>query len=187
MEIARKAIIIACPGQKGQKGYLPGTLKDIESYRGFLNSNLGGAWSNSEIFPLINPTLKDIKAELNKIDGGYSFIVFTGHGFINPLNNKQYIEIKDGHIWIGELQTRAKWQTLILDCCRGHYSSNEIIGESYQNFSGGGLVKSTALDLTFREHFDKNLFKCEQGIIVLFAASAKQAAGEEASFGGYFS
>ncbi len=51
----------------------------------------------------------------------YTFMVFTGHGFIDEINGRkhQFVELKDGDILVQTLRTKSLRQTLIVDSCRG--------------------------------------------------------------------
>lgn len=186
--LKREALIIACPGHKGIRGYLPGTLRDIDNYTAYLQSSLGGDWyagSGGEIYYLINPTAADVVEAISQMRADYSFIVFTGHGFTGKYDKKTYICLEDGDYHISILKSTALWQTMILDCCRGYYIPDGALEEVYSHFDGGlaglGDPEST------RSIFDNYLRKCETGIIRLHASSIGQASMEERSYGGYFS
>lgn len=187
MSLKREALIIACPGQKGIRGYLPGTLRDIDNYSAYLQSSLGGDWyagNGGEIYYLINPTGQEVANAISLMNVDYSFVVFTGHGFTGKHDKRTYICLEDGNYHISILKTSARRQTVILDCCRGYYLPSGALEEEYSHFdaiSGIGDVLST------RNIFDNYLKLCETGIIRLHASSIGEASMEEKNYGGYFS
>jgi hypothetical protein len=67
MSIKRQEIIFGYPGEIGDKHYCEGVLKDIENYKNFLLSPIGGAWNASEIFPRLNPAKITIMEQINNI------------------------------------------------------------------------------------------------------------------------
>lgn len=169
----RRALIIYC--NDTYSGALPGPEQDNENYRSFLTSYLGGEWYDAEIKSLNNPTsilVEQIRQVfLNGAD--YTFIIFTGHGFINTADNGfQYVELSDKNISIRKLITDAKRQTIIFDACRGleEFESDEIIKglkEDIKMFSAG---------ISTRLHFDKAVLDAEEGLTILFAADSGQTA-----------
>jgi hypothetical protein len=169
----RRAIIIYC--DHTVSGELYGPPFDNENYRSFLISNLGGAWDDDEILSLPNPSaalvLKEVKSFMSGAD--YTFIIFTGHGFLNTdERNRQYLEVADKNISILNLRTRARRQTLIIDACRGFYSpSTEILrglSEKFEHFIGDPF--------TTRETFERAVMRADEGLTILYAASRNQTA-----------
>ncbi|HWZ13909.1 MAG TPA: caspase family protein [Mucilaginibacter sp.] len=169
----RRALIIYC--NNTYSGALPGPEQDNKNYRRFLKSYLGGEWYEDEIKSLNNPTsiLVEQMRQVFLNGADYTFIIFTGHGFINSSdNNYQYIELSDKNVSMRKLVTDAKRQTIIFDACRGleTFESDEIIKsikEDIKMFSAG---RST------RAHFDKAVQAAEEGLTTLFAASVGQSA-----------
>ena len=167
----RRALIVYC----GED--LKGPPKDCDNFFDFLSRPIGGAWETSEILPLSNPTKKQLISEGQAFinDGmDYTFVVFTGHGFINKDDNyKQYIGLKDGWVSADLLVSNAPRQTLIMDACREHISLRGILKEastpSQEQFSEG-------FGVLCRELYDDAIAKAPKGLSVLYAAGDNETA-----------
>lgn len=166
----RRALIIYC--NDTESGKLKGPPHDNQNFRDYLTSNLGGNWSDEEIHSLQNPSSVQIANEINIFLNGadYTFIIFTGHGFINIDDRKrQYVELSNGDISISNLRTTAKRQTLIVDACRGFFSPARGLardfGDVFEHFTG---------KTSTRKIFDNAVLKAEEGWTVLYAASKNQ-------------
>jgi len=168
----RRALIIYCDNT--QSGKLSGPARDNDNLRKFLTQNIGGDWSPEEIESLRNPTSLSVRNKINTFLSGadYTFIVFTGHGGINTIDERQYIELLDRDVPLQQLKTNAKRQTIIIDACRGYYTVGlEDLRESkILKFSIGGILKST------RAIFDDAILRSDEGLTILFAASENQTA-----------
>ncbi len=176
--VTRKALIIAAPG-KG-KYFLEGVLADVNNYKSFLKSGIGGNWFDHEIEQLINPKANDLQIKLNNTNTDYSFIVFAGHGGYKREDGKDYLEINDDEFFEAlRLRTNSKRQTIIVDSCRTQMALLNSMGKSLTLESGGDSAQKRSL-------FDAHLMKCEEGIIRIFSTSKDQAA-EEDKDGGLFS
>ncbi len=181
----RRALIVYCDNT--HSGKLPGSIHDNNNYVRFLQSKTGGLWDISEIQSLRNPTIAMVTREIGVFlnDADYTFMVFTGHGFIklNGENRKkQHIELKDGDIPISSLKTNSKRQTLLIDACRGFYSPIKYRLEDfsmYEQFTGDSS------DIQTREIFDTAIMKAEEGWSILFASSENQTALDTESGGAY--
>lgn len=168
----RRALIIYCDNTRS--GKLSSTIRDNANLFEFLTKNIGGDWYSDEIQSLRNPTFLSVRNKINTFLNGadYTFIVFTGHGGINTVDDKQYVELLDKDIPLQQLKTTAKRQTIIVDACRGYYTDLlENVSESkILNFSIGSVSKST------REIFEDGILRSDEGLTVLFAASENQTA-----------
>lgn len=178
----RKAIIIYCDDT--DSGNLAGPIRDNENYLNFLQSNLGGNWYPHEIKSFRNPTSIVLQSEIFLFTTGadYTFIIFSGHGFINKMDHLQYLELKDKSISIMDLRTSSKRQTLIIDSCRGYYLpvSDQVKGlfsEQYKNAIGN--------ELSTRKKFDESIVDAEEGWTILYAADKDQTALDTNMGGAY--
>lgn len=80
----------------------------------------------------------------------YSFVVFSGHGWINTdEDNTQYLEVADGDISINVLITDADRQTILIDSCRGFLSP---LMESFEK-GLSGAVRTYSSTTSTRTHF----------------------------------
>jgi len=179
--MTRKALIVYCDNT--ESGKLPGPSADNQNLRTHLTSPLGGDWYDSEIISLNNPTKLQVLQSIRTIGvADYSFVVFSGHGYINTADNhKQYVELSDGDLSISNLVSNSKRQTIIIDACRGYYSPttqmfSKGLSGTFENFSGR---QST------RKLFDHHLNNCEEGLSVMYAASKNQSASDSDKGGAY--
>lgn len=169
----RKALIIYCDNTGS--GKLPGPIFDNQNFRNFLTSKLGGQWYDHEILSLQNPTKQNVNNAINYelSNSDYTFIVFTGHGFMNlDDHNKQYIELLDANFSIFDLKTTAKRQTIIIDACRGlHSPLNEKRLKNFNEF-----INFSGQQSDTRLLFESAIMRADEGLTVLFAASENQTA-----------
>lgn len=168
----RKALIIYCSNTAS--GDLNGPIQDNLNFRTFLTSPLGGSWYPDEIISLENPTSVQVSSAitLSMINSDYTFVIFTGHGYIDTNNHHQYIELRDKNISIQQLITDAPRQTMIIDACRGYHTPGEediykALSEAYSNFQG---VNDT------RKLFNDAVLNADEGLTILYAASENQTA-----------
>lgn len=168
----RRALIIYCNNTRS--GKLAGPSQDNQNFREYLTSSLGGYWYDEEILSLPNPSSIKIYEAINSFLNGadYTFVIFTGHGFIDIDNNmQQNIELSDKRIPISKLRTNAKRQTLIIDACRGYFSSFRILSKAFGDISDSFIIKENT-----RKMFDYSVLNAEEGLTILYAASENQTA-----------
>lgn len=180
--MTRRALIIYCDNTSS--GELTGPSKDNEIYRDYLQSSLGGNWYDSEIESINNPTASEVEFyRLRFLNGAdYTFIIFSGHGYIDINNKHQYVELSDRSIPVLHLKTNAKRQTLIVDACRGYYQPifDSVVESRMFNFAiGDPNYRST------RVLFESALMQAEIGWSILYAASQNESALDTNSGGAY--
>jgi Caspase domain len=179
----RRALIIYCDDTKS--GKLKGPSKDNTNLRNHLTSYIGGEWYDFEIKSLNNPTSQMINVHIESFfeNADYSFVVFSGHGFLNADEDYiQYLEVADKDISIAKLLTKAKRQTILIDACRGIYSpqqedlikASRSYGESFI-----GSLHST------RKLFETKVLEAEEGLSILYAANVNQSAVDSNIGGAY--
>lgn len=178
----RRALIIYCDNTPS--GPLYGPQWDNANLRNFLQSKLGGEWHDNEIRSLNNPNSAAVLYSIQNFFKGtdYSFIIFSGHGFINSDdNNRQYIELLNKSISVLSLRTSARRQTLIIDACRGFYSpAQELLkdfSESRDHFLGD--IEST------RQFYSNIVMSCEEGWTIMYSSSRNQTSLDTATGGAY--
>lgn len=117
---SRKALIIGYPGEKGANNYCKGVNHDMENYKSFLTSPLGGAWSEDEIQILYKPIKEAVRQAVQSLKYvSYAKIIFSGHGAYSPIHGSTFLELnKNEAIDAAELRGACRKQTIILDCCR---------------------------------------------------------------------
>ncbi|HXD93866.1 MAG TPA: caspase family protein [Bacteroidia bacterium] len=180
----RKALIVYCDNTPS--GHLAGTVMDAHNINSYLKSIAGGEWRTDEIGFLRNPTSIKLRRAVNFFmkDSDYTFIVFSGHGFMN-LNDggKQYLELYDANVPITRLVTNALKQTIIVDACRNYYSAHrERLTEEYSSFIGD--IEHLERPST-RHIFDSAVRKAGKGISVLYSSSRKENALDTPSGGAF--
>jgi len=190
----RKAIIIGNNiGHKAPK-FLKGVDYDLINYYKYLISDIGGEWYGNkykypEIEILHNKGKNEIKAAIRNCDADFSFVVFTGHGFIHSKDNLTYVCVSDGFLSENDLDTLVGKQTLIFDCCR----EIESLNEGSEAFSE--LVKADSLRLfssertilNAREKFNNGITASDYGCFTGYACLIDQTSGDNPTLGGVFS
>lgn len=184
--MSRKALIIANPGRPGETNYCKGVEKDVENYRSFLRSPVGGLWYDSEITILHQPGVVQMKVEVlaqSAVD--YSMTIFCGHGHHSAQSNSTIVELKPGvDLDSNELRRGAARHTLVLDCCRVIAPVTRMV-ESMM--AKAMKAESEIHPADCRKYFDSKLAECPAGLVVLYACSVGQTAGDSESQGGYYS
>jgi hypothetical protein len=176
--------LIANPGIEGEELYCKGVFADMDNFKKFLLSPIGGLWKDGEIITKIKPTkielLKEIEV-LKSVD--YGLVIFSGHGWHSGQLDETMVKLNDNEsISSKELRKGAPKQTLILDCCR------EIHSEPVKKMFECAFEKMSSQihpeDCRF--FYDNQIIKCANSIIVLYGCDINETAGESLS-GGYFS
>ena len=177
----RRALIIGAPDDS-----IPGVMKDMASYRNFLLSPLGGAWTSDEIVTLTSPTKASVQTHVDALsDAEYSFTVFAGHGRHLVPSNATIIQIQPNiEMDSSELRQGAEKHTLILDCCR--LSSLRKLTED-RMFAKADQRGLTLNATECRRYFDQQISESAKGLVVLFSCSVDETAGESEERGGYYS
>ncbi len=182
----RRALLISNPGEANATNYCKGVFVDIDNYKKFLMSALGGAWQTSEIIPLPRPSRKEVDDWILKLGiYDYTFILFSGHGYYSPKSQSTIIELrKDEEYNELDLRKLANKRTIILDCCRKVYPEriwDQVMVEAMR------LVAKRALSPDeCRKYFDVAVEKCPKGIIVGHSCSINETSGESEIHGGYY-
>lgn len=180
-------LIIAYPGIFGAENYCEGVLRDINNYKDFFMSPAGGGWKDEEIHILDTPTIDQV---INAVDYhnllDYSMIIFSGHGYYDPIEKHTVMEINnDEHLSETALSKVGIKRTIILDCCRVPYSP---ILESIQE-----LVIKREASLGFinlqeiREQYENRIMECPKGIVRIYSCDVGETAGDDQREGGVYS
>lgn len=117
----RRALLI------GNSRGLAGVKQDIANFQAFLMGRYGGAWRRDEIIHMMNPSLADLRSQLNAVkaeQNDFAIVMFSGHGgyertTVLEINGQN--EIVDDT----ELMGLAPRQISIFDCCRALCSYQE--------------------------------------------------------------
>jgi hypothetical protein len=180
----RRALIIYCSNT--QSGELLGPVKDNFNYREFLKSSIGGNWYNHEVMSLPNPTSYEVsKAARNFLSGAdYTFVIFSGHGFVDPFTGIQYLELSDKSIPLARLKTTASRQTLIVDACRD-YKLHTNLSPTFQDYFSDSHLGIGDIHSSTRDIFNYAVLEAEPGIAVAFAADRGRSAIDTDNGGAY--
>lgn len=180
----RRALLISNPGEQGAQNYCQGVFVDIDNYKNYLTSPLGGAWFTSEINSLNKPTANQVDDEIIKMSGyDYTLILFSGHGYYSQKSLSTIIELNKYEEY-DEMKLRkyATKRTIILDCCRKVYPEKlEKLAEA--------LIMKAEPTLAFdkcRKYFDIAIDKCSNGTIIGHSCSINETSGESETHGGFY-
>jgi len=159
--------------------WLPGVIADISAWKEFLMSPHGGSWEKDEIWDLSELSPEDIRAALQTgraVD--YSLVCFSGHGYLTQDQWGFGLTM----VWVDdvnkmserELNPGSPWTMMILDCCRKREEKEKI------------ALANEARRMHYwhntRAFFEKELLKCEKGLVKVYAADEEEGADDERSF-----
>ena len=186
--IRRKVLIISNPGEENSEDYSKGVFVDVENYKKFLLSPLGGYWDASEIIYLNRPRKTFVDAYIKSIESAdYTFIVYTGHGYYSEASGSTILNLRPGEKYDSlDLRSgqKAMRRTIILDCCRKvtrHYLTEDEF-----------LAKVARRRVTLnadecRRYFDEDIMKCGSGIVIGNSCSENEYSHDHPISGGYYS
>lgn len=170
----RKALLIGCPGERKKGSIYNAVMHDLDYFKTYLMSSAGGEWTEDEILPFsINQGSLSISAKiafLNATKPDYSIVYYSGHGG-EYRSRKQVIEINDGEFSVVNLKTSSPKQLIIIDSCR------VILDSESEGFLKEAILEDYTYVSNSRQIFNSYLEKCENGIILLNAASFEEEAG----------
>jgi hypothetical protein len=200
----RKAVLIESSNVNGQTD-LPGARIDIENWKKFLLSELGGNWSSSEIVELNKPLSSDVKAALDVASDCYCFVVFSGHGSEGSVVLNDHLS----SFSLNDLRPKTDKGTLVVDSCRGitdatSHAFAEKSAARFETPSGRFLANSMGerpfsfnMPQSFAEKgfsslrsnseiWADELLKSNNGTVKMLSCAKGQAAGENPKAGGYY-
>lgn len=158
---------------------LPGVIADIAAWKRYLMSPYGGSWVADEIMDLSGLGTGDIRASLQtgrSVD--YSLVCFAGHGYL--LKDQWGFALT--MVWVNdvdkmserELNPGSPRSMMILDCCRK--------GEEDEKTAFANEARNMRYDYDTRSLFEKELLRCEKGLVKIYAADEEEGADDERSF-----
>ena len=182
----RHALIISNPGEYGAENYCEGVKVDVQNYTAFLKSPLGGGWYDSEISHLDRPFCVNLEKSISDLSSyEYTFFVFCGHGFYSAQRESTILELRKGQEFNSiDLRKNSNKRSILLDCCRK--VEKEIITEAalVAKFAEAREMLNMA---ECRRYFEKQVDNCTKGVIVGYACSKNETAGDNQTKGGYYS
>lgn len=182
----RKCIIVGNPGEQGSDNYCAGVEKDLENYKTYLLSPLGGLWYQSEIVVLNKPQKTAFEVELNNIQTDeYFLFIFCGHGWYSTPMNSTIIQLNNTEEYDSDkIKRQGNAQMMILDCCRVK-SDERIVAEVFKKVLGGLRPQLHPDDC--RRYYDKEINESGNILIVMNGCSVNETAEDDSQSGGYFS
>jgi hypothetical protein len=183
MSVKRKSLLIANPGKDGSDEYCKGVFSDVENFKNFLLSPIGGLWKHDEIDTMIKPLKSKLLESIALLrDVDYALVVFSGHGSHSSQLDETILKLNDSeNMSSKKLREGAAKQTLILDCCRVIYDislpelSKYIFDKTFNQVDSANC----------RLYYDKRIEECPKALTVLYSCDINETAGET-SRGGYF-
>lgn len=185
--MTRQALLVASPNAGNQA--LPGARLDVENIKEYLLSTTGGAWEESEISTVLDPTKAQLDTALNKLRYvDYAFITFSGHGFHSVGRSQSETRIcltRTEECSVQDINPRNNRHFVVIDACRAivRIQLNE---ERSMNFSRANAMKYASRQ-DIRAAFDAAVMAAEMGRVVAYSCGINQSAGEDSTFGGVFS
>jgi hypothetical protein len=204
--MTRKAILIESSNVKGLTD-LPGARLDISNWKHFLTSELGGAWSDSEIVTLNKPFSSDVEKALAIDSDSYCFVAFSGHGSDGSVALNDILD----EFAITSLKPKTNRATLIVDACRGVADPVALLANLKVAMANESITKAVAVEAlqgrstvfcsameesriynrlqraaSNRSRWETALNASSSGVVQMLACAKGQAAGENPSAGGYY-
>jgi hypothetical protein len=174
----RKAIILAASNEENP---IQGVHFDPVAFASFLQTNLGGAWDEDEIFVQKTPTRSQILAAINSArDTDYSLVFFAGHGETVKMD-LPWSEVRmqlgsNENITERELNTGSSRCTLILDCSRRSPAHDEKLSAKSSKLSEHGTRSD------FRNLYEKELASAEAGLVKIYSMGVGNVTAGQHSF-----
>ncbi len=155
----------------------------LNCYYTFFRSKAGGAYEESEITTIEEPTAKELNSTTANSTLNYCIIVLIGHG-ASQENNQLFQLNKDEIILAGQLNPNCEKNLIILESCRSEIENvlTVDLNDKLPKFKYGGIVRSPINRQKARELYNEHLKNCKVGQAVCFACRK----GEEA-YNYYFS
>lgn len=181
--VTRKALIIGSPDKN-----IPGVNVDIKNINSFLLSAIGGAWKDSELINLTNPTIEEVRNKINLLTQvDYSFVFFAGHGYYSMREARTILNINaTQELDSIELRQGASKHTLILDCCRILEDDRILTEAAMESLVFDSANQQEPTESECRAYFNKEIEECSPGLVVMNSCNLNEYAGESAGQGGYY-
>lgn len=174
----RRAFLIGGQYEKPLKG----VSLDVDAWRSFLRTSMGGFWQKEEIVDLSGKTKDEVVKEIKSAhDCFYTMVIFAGHGEVRKDKYgfmRTYVLLNDqDELSEFDLNPGSSRATLMLDCCRN--VRHELIRESVESLFS---MESLFNGVNTRDAYERSLEKCEAGLVKVFSADIGQSAADEDSF-----
>lgn len=149
-----------------------GAQNDINNWKKFLQSGTGGAWNETEIEVLTNPSKAYLEVVLYRTkDENYDFVivVYAGHG---GWERSTCLEINPKGETVNETQLKglASREILSLDCCRATSMMTDILNETQLK------MFSETIRSSLRLRYDARMMQAIAQQVTLYACSVGECA-----------
>ncbi len=168
IEPSRIAILVGAPGSG--KDRLPGVPQDMVNLEQYLLSPRGGAWNQSEIQLMYDPSCYEVLKAVQAAIADYVFVYFSGHGFMSG-NAQNFLCVKDGYLEDHELFNIVSPRQLITcDSCRKFYHTISGFPEELEQYQyATGYSEARAV-------FNSYIINSKPGRIIIHSTSTDQYA-----------
>ena len=186
----KKVLILSNPGFRGAENYCEGVKRDVENYKNFFLSPIGGNWCESEIECLQYATKVEVEKLLESMKGlDFSIIVFVGHGYSQG-NKNTYAELRPSRneqdttndLDVEEFREVTQKRIVILDCCRKEWypilEHNTAIDWAEKSFS---MLKNT------RDVYEQIVKGMPVMNLFLYSCDFGETSGDDSRSGGFYS
>ncbi len=149
----------------------------INYYYNFFRSIAGGAYEEDEIICLSEPISNKLKQLVLELKPDYLIIVLLGHGATQ--DDKQLFQLNSNEIIkAGQLILESSKQLIILESCRTDIKNIFTVDltDKLPKFKYGGVVKRPLSRIEARQLYTKQLYNCENGIVICFACRKNEEA-----------
>jgi len=175
--VTRKAVLIGCPGLPDN--YLPGVVTDIDNVMQFLLSEKGGAWYESAITILNDPTVRKIEHAIKRAVADYTLVYYAGHGLTNHYS-QSVLCVGNDLLLDWKLLNASLRQLVVVDACREYIEPGisglpPDFGIEYEYFEGSPA----------RALFDKHIRMSPHGKLIVHGTQVG-AVADEGNDGGVF-
>lgn len=184
----RAALLIEASQVEGLSD-LPGARVDVEAWKSFLSSPMGGAWEDSEIWVLRTPTIESLTSILALFSNyEYILLAFSGHGY--HLRGGRIDETRiclkgKKELSVGSLNNGVPKMTIVVDACREVHllEKKEFIAA----FAADELrSRMVGLDrVSYRNRYNDQIKIAPAGVEILYSCDLNEAANETSN-GGIF-
>lgn len=175
--MTRRAYLI---GGRYSEDRLEGVCADIDAWKEFLQSPIGGSWRQDEIVDLSGQGATSVCATLRSgrlVD--YSFVCFSGHGRaeLDPDGySTTFVWVNDGEeVPEYDLNPGSARCTMLFDCCRRLPKE-----PSLESFSMDVAIDMAQYDT--HAVFNRALLACEKGLVRIYGTELDHGAADEKSF-----
>lgn len=175
--VTRSAVLLGCPGQ--QNKYLIGVKYDLENFRQFLMSEQGGAFYNSEIKVVFDPTYAKVIRIIKESTSDYCITYFSGHGYTDVKDLSRKLCLHDYSIQDFSLFNDSPRQIIFADACRVHVQPGigaiPGLSEAWSEFSGSPV----------REILDKFISHSPAGKMIIHGTQSGELSYDEGDGGSF--